>query len=98
MSTSDINEQPDVRIQSNPKGMMQKVALFSAYFCFILAAVSGVFLFLKAQELGASDPITASFLASFFFCIFTGVSLFIMGNANLPNLKFDKPVSKKDEI
>ncbi len=96
MSTPDRNNQPEVYIKSNPKGIMQKTALFFAYVSFLLAAVSGVFLFLKAQELGASDPITASFLASFFFCIFTGVSLFIMGNANLPNLKFDKPVGKND--
>lgn len=97
MSTPGMNDQPDVSIKSNPKGMMQKVAMFSAYLSFILAAISGVFLYIKTQELGASDPITASFLASFFFCIFTGVSLYIMGSANLPNLKFDKPANKSDQ-
>lgn len=96
MSTFDSNDQPDVSIRSNPKGLMQKTALFFAYFSFILAAVSGVFLYLKTQELGASHPITASFIASFFFCIFTGVSLYIMGSANLPKLKFDKHETKND--
>ncbi|MFD2229968.1 hypothetical protein [Alkalimarinus sediminis] len=96
MSTSDINEQAELGIKSNPKGMMQKVALFFAYFSFTLAAISGVLLYLKTQELGASDPVTASFLASFFFCIFAGVCLFIMGNANLPKFTFDESTSKSD--
>ena len=89
MSTPEINDQTDSLPAPRPKSVMQKTALVFAYISFMLSAISGIFLFIKVQELGASDPVTASFLASFFFCIFTGVCLFIMGNANLPSLKFD---------
>ena len=55
--------------------------------CYLLAVVSGVFWYLKRGELGATDPITASFLASLFFFLFVGFLLGIMGNADIPDLK-----------
>lgn len=102
MSTSSVNDQPETNaegktyasVEVRPKGMVQKVCLWSAYVCFFMGAVCGVFLYLKTQELNASDPVIASFLASLFFFVFTGVSLFLMAKANLPNLGFHKPVSK----
>ena len=89
MNAHNIEDQTQKLPPPRPKSAMQKTSLVFAYISFILAGVSGIFLFLKVQELGASDPVTASFLASFFFCIFSGICLFIMGTANLPNLKFD---------
>ncbi|WP_250657702.1 hypothetical protein [Alkalimarinus coralli] len=95
MNILNEDEQTQSAIEIKPKGKMQKVALYAAYISYILAAISGIFLYIKTQELGGTDPITASFLASFFFFIFTGFSLMIMAKANLPSLKFDQPEHKK---
>lgn len=95
MNDPSTRKQPestfDVEHSSKPKGKAQKICLISAYLCAIFAVISAVFMYLKVQELGASDPISASFLASFFFFTFTGVSLGMMAKANLPNLSFYKP-------
>jgi len=76
-------------VVNKPKGTLQKVSKISAIFCFILMAVSGYFLYIESQALGMSDPITASWLATFFFFFFTGFSLQLLSKANLPSFRFD---------
>ncbi|UZE94912.1 hypothetical protein [Alkalimarinus alittae] len=96
MSTPSVKDHPEVSLQTKPKGLTQKICLVSAYISFVLGAISGVFMFIKVKELGSSDPISASFLASFFFFAFTGISLMLMAKANLPNLGFYKPEGKAE--
>jgi len=74
---------------NKPKGKFQKVSQVSAIFCFLFMVISGFFLYKDGQELGMSDPITASWLASFFFFFFMGVALNLLSKANLPSFKFD---------
>ncbi len=45
-------------------------------------------LYLKAQELGMQDVISASFMASTFFFFTCGIVLIIIGKADLPDLSF----------
>ncbi len=76
------------------KSKFQKMTTYIAIVSFILAAVSAVFLFIKTNELGLSDPVAASWLASLFFFIFTGISLLLISGVNLPSFKFeDNPKS-----
>lgn len=77
-----------------PDRPLQKVARVAGKLCYLLCIVCGVFWYLKRQELGATDPVTASFLASTFFFVFVGFLLGIMGNADLPDLRIR---SSKDE-
>ena len=66
---------------------LQKVARVVGKICYVLCLVCGVLWYLKRQELGATHPVTASFLASTFFFVFVGFLLGIMGNADVPDLK-----------
>lgn len=74
---------------------LQKVALIVGKLCFLIAVVSGVFLYLKINELGADHPVSASFLASVFFFTFVGILLSIVGKSDIPDLKI-RPAEKKD--
>ena len=76
-------------IANKPKGKLQKISKISAIISYMLMAVSGYFLYIESQELGMGDPITASWLATFFFFFFTGFSLMLLSKANLPSFKFD---------
>lgn len=69
------------------KGILQKVALIFGMLSFALAMVSGVWLYIRVESVGAENPISASLLASFFFFIFVGVILTIIGRADLPSFK-----------
>lgn len=71
------------------KSKFKKITQYSAIVSFILAAVSAVFLFIKTDELGLSDPVAASWLASLFFFIFIGISLVLISGVNLPSFKFE---------
>jgi uncharacterized membrane protein YjjB (DUF3815 family) len=66
---------------------LQKVALTAGKLCFLAALVSGIFLYLKINELGMNHPVSASFLASVFFFTFVGILLSIVGKTNIPDLK-----------
>jgi len=74
---------------NKPKGKLQIISKISAIICFILMAISGYFLYIDSQELGMSDPITASWLATFFFFFFTGFALNLLSKANIPSFKFE---------
>lgn len=67
------------------KRFLQKVSTFFCYVCFLLSALCGVALAVKAGE--ASMAFRASFGASLFFFAMVGVVLKIMGKADLPDFK-----------
>lgn len=71
------------------RNLFQKASLISGVISFILAAVSGVMLYLRLQVIDKQDPISASLLASVFFFIFVGIILTIIGRANIPSFKID---------
>ena len=75
---------------------LQKVALVAGKLSFLIAVLSGVFLYLKVNELGMDHPVSASFLASILFFTFVGILLSIVGKANIPDLKI-RPAEKKDK-
>ena len=74
---------------SNKPNLFNKVALFSAKLSFALPLLSGVFLYLRVNEHGYDNPISASLLGSLFFCIFMGVLLAIIGKCDIPSFKLD---------
>ena len=74
--------------------MLQKVALVIGKLCFLIAVVSGIFLYFKVNELGANHPVSASFLASVFFFTFVGILLSIVGKADIPDLKIRRSEKK----
>lgn len=53
----------------------------------MLAILCAVVLYIKIQELGMQHVVSASLLASSFFCTFIGVVFFVIGNADIPNFK-----------
>ncbi|NOR51406.1 MAG: hypothetical protein GQ470_02195 [Gammaproteobacteria bacterium] len=69
--------------------IFNKVSLFSSKASFLMALLSAVFLYLRVNEHGYENPISASLLGSLFFFIFMGVLLFIIGNCNIPSFKFE---------
>ena len=72
------------------KHILQKLALASAVLSFLLAAVSGVFLYLRPGQLGDYNPVNASLMAATFFFLCVGAVLLVMGLARLPSFRFDK--------
>ena len=76
------------------KGVLQKVSLVSAAVSFVLAIITGVFLYLRLESVGSDNPISASLMASTFFFICVGVVLTVMGKADIPSFKIDNPEEK----
>ena len=76
------------------KGFLQKVSTVSGVISFVLSAVCGVLLYLKVQEIGFENPVSASLLASVFFFLFVGFLLVFVGSCNIPSFKFDGPKEK----
>lgn len=46
-----------------------------------------IFLYLRVEEFGMENPISASLLASSFFFVSVGVVLMVIAKANLPSFK-----------
>jgi len=88
-----IMTEPDVSYKPR---FLQKVALVVGKLCFLIAVGSGVFLYLKIDELGADHPVSASFLASVFFFTFVGILLSIVGRADIPDLTIRPENNKGD--
>ena len=66
----------------------------------MLAILCAVVLYFKVQELGMQHVVSASLLASSFFCTFIGVVFLVIGNADIPSFKVvgaDSPVSLKEK-
>ena len=76
------------------KGVLQKVSLVSAAVSFVLAIITGVFLYLRLESVGSDNPISASLMASTFFFICVGVVLTVMGKADIPSFKIDNSEEK----
>ena len=65
-----------------------------------MAVLCAVALYFKVQELGMQHPISASLLASTFFCGCMGFVFTVIGNANIPSFKVvaaTPPVSRNEE-
>ena len=75
-------------MNQNPN-LFNKISLFSGKLSFVLALLSAVFLYLRVDEQGFQNPISASLLGSLLFCIFMGVLLILIGRCNLPSFKLD---------
>lgn len=71
------------------KSILQKISLISGVVSFIIALISGVILYLKAESLGDYNPISASLMASTFFFVCIGIVFTTIGRADLPSFKFD---------
>jgi len=76
------------------KGLLQKVSLVSGYISFVLAVVTIITLYLRDGAVNGNDAISASLAASTFFFFCVGIVLIIMGKADIPSFKFDKPEDK----
>lgn len=72
------------------KGVLQKLSLTLGILSFLLSVVTGVWLYLRIESVGADNPISASLMASTFFFICVGVILTIIGRADIPSFKFDE--------
>lgn len=48
---------------------------------------SGIMSFIKSNELGSEDVVSASFMATTFFFLCVGVVLWVFATSNLPSLK-----------
>jgi len=79
---------------TNRKSVLQKISLVSAVVSFVLALASGVMLYLRLESVGSDNPISASFMASTFFFVCVGVVLTVIGTADVPSFKIDKPEEK----
>ncbi len=75
---------------SKKKGVLQKLSLILGILSFLLSVVTGVWLYLRIESVGADNPISASLMASTFFFICVGVILTIIGRADIPSFKFDE--------
>lgn len=76
------------------KGFLQRASLWSGMVSLVIAAVCAVFLYIKVDETGYNNPVSASLLASVFFFIFVGFLLIFIGKCNLPSFSFDEPKDK----
>jgi len=79
---------------TNKKGTLQKLSFISGSISLLLAFIIGVALFFRDQAEGVTDPVYASLLATVFFFICVGFVLIVMGRADIPNFKFEKPEEK----
>ena len=71
------------------KSMLQKASSIIGIICFLLAIVCAVALYYMVQDVGMQDVISASLLASTFFCVFIGFVFTVIGNTDIPSFKVD---------
>ena len=69
------------------KSILQKLSSIIGIICFLLAVVCAVVLYFKVQALGMQHVVSASLLASSFFCAFIGVVFIVIGNSDIPSFK-----------
>ena len=69
------------------KNSFQKVSFYSAIISFIASIACVIFLYLRVDEFGMENPISASLLASSFFFVSVGVVLMVIAKTNLPSFK-----------
>lgn len=71
------------------KSALQKTAYYSGFVSFVLSIVCLVFIYLKVDEWGWDNPISASLMASSFFFVSVGLVLVVIGKSNLPSFKVE---------
>jgi len=71
------------------KSILQKVSTIIGIICFLLAIVCVVLLYFKIEESGMQHVVSASLLASSFFCAFIGFVFTVIGNADIPSFRLD---------
>jgi hypothetical protein len=81
------------------KSILQKLSSIIGIICFLLAVMCAVALYFKAQELGMKHVVSASLLASSFFCTFIGFVFIVIGNSDIPSFKVvaDAPPASLNE-
>ena len=81
------------------KSILQKLSSIIGIICFLLAVLCAIALYFKAQELGMQHVVSASLLASSFFCAFIGFVFIVIGNADIPSFKVvaDVPPASQNE-
>ena len=81
------------------KSILQKLSSIIGIICFLLAVLCAVALYFKVQELGMQHVVSASLLASSFFCTFIGFVFIVIGNADIPSFKVvaDVPPASQNE-
>lgn len=89
MKPDNLHES-DVSPTRQQRGFMQHVSAIFGILSFLLAVASGVWLYLRVDETGFNNPISASIAACCFFFIFVGVVLTVIGYSNLPRFSFDQ--------
>ncbi|MBT3204006.1 MAG: hemerythrin family protein [Gammaproteobacteria bacterium] len=75
-------------MQSN-KNALQKVSFYSAIISIIAAVACLVFLYLRVDDFGFENPISASLMAASFFFVSVGVVLMVIAKSNLPSFKIN---------
>jgi len=73
------------------KGVLQKISFFSGVISFLLAFIVGIALYFQVTSADSNGPVSASLIASIFFFVCVGIVLAIMGRADIPSFKFNKP-------
>ena len=77
------------------KGILQKISIITGIISSLLAIACGVIYYIKVDELGFNNPISASLLASIIFFLSVGVVLVVIGRSDIPNLKIGTSKDKK---
>lgn len=77
------------------KSILQKSSLVMGIVSELLCIVCLVMLYIKSQELGMEDVISASYMASAFFFFTTGIVLIIISQTNIPSFSFNDSVDDK---
>lgn len=72
------------------RGLGQRISLGAAFLCYGLALASLGALGYWLGDLGGDHPVIASLGACVVFFVGAGVVLHVMGQANLPSLRFDR--------
>ncbi|MFV9616423.1 MAG: hypothetical protein ACNYZG_10735 [Gammaproteobacteria bacterium] len=78
--------------------VLQKISFVVGIICFLLAALCVVALYFKVEEYGMQHVVSASLLASSFFCVFVGFVFIVMGKADIPNLKIEATTRQKKKL
>jgi len=71
------------------KNALQKVSYVSAILSLIAAVACLVYLYLKIDDIGFDNPISASLMAASFFFVSVGLVLMVIAKADLPSFKID---------
>ena len=69
------------------KGVLQKAVTYTGFASFLAAIGCLVFLYLRRNDAGWDDLVSASLMASSFFFASVGFVLIVIGKCDLPSFK-----------